>query len=169
VFRGWGGLGLGLAMLAVLAGPPLATQALDVPRPQPTDVCPICGMFVIKYPEWVATLVYRDGFVAHFDGVKDLFKYLFDLPKYAPGRNLEDIVALVVTDYYGLTRIDAREAWFVIGSDVLGPMGHELVPLATAADAEEFMSDHRGTQVLRFDDVNPQIVQRLDASSPASR
>lgn len=166
VRRGWGGLQSGIAMLVVLAGAPLAVQALDLPRPQPTDVCPVCGMFVSKYPEWVATLTFQDGVVTHFDGVKDLFKYLFDLAKYAPGRSREDIAAIAVTEYYGLTRIDAREAWFVVGSDVLGPMGHELVPLASAADAEEFMADHRGTLILRFDDATPQLLQRLDASSP---
>jgi copper chaperone NosL len=169
VCRNWGGMGLGIAMLAVLAGLPLASQALDVPRPHPTDVCPVCGMFVAKYPEWVATVVFRDGKAEHFDGAKDLFKYLFDLAKYAPGRNREDIAAIAVTEYYGLARIDAGEAWFVIGSDVLGPMGHELVPLASAADAEEFLADHQGTQILRFDDVTPQLLPRLDAGPPGGR
>ena len=32
-------------------------------------------------------------------------------------------------EYYSLTRIDARAAWYVIGSGVVGPMGHELIPL----------------------------------------
>jgi copper chaperone NosL len=167
--RSWGGMGLGIAVLAVLASVPLATQALDVPRPQPTDVCPVCGMFVAKYPESVATLVFQDGKAEHFDGAKDLFKYLLDLAKYAPGRRREDIVALAVTEYYGLRHIDAREAWFVVGSDVLGPMGHELVPLASATDAEEFLSDHRGTQILRFDDVTPEFLPRLDAGPPVAR
>jgi len=160
---------MGIAILAVLAGLPLGTQAVDVPGPQATDVCPVCGMFVAKYPEWVATLVFRDGKAEHFDGAKDLFKYLLDLAKYAPGRSRDDIAALVVTEYYGLTRIDPRQAWFVIGSDVLGPMGHELVPLASAADAEEFMSDHRGTQILRFDDVTTQLLPQLDAGPPGGR
>ena len=168
-YRDWGGMGLGIAMLAALASLPLVSQALDAPRPQPTDVCPVCGMFVAKYPEWVATVVFRDGKAEHFDGAKDLFKYLFDLAKYAPGRSREDIAAIAVTEYYGLARIDAREAWFVIGSDVLGPMGHELVPLASAADAEDFLADHSGTQILRFDDVTPQLLPQLDAGPPGRR
>lgn len=141
-------------------------QALDVPGPKPADVCPVCGMFVAKYPEWAATLVYGDGAVEHFDGAKDLFKYLLDLSRYAPNRGEEDISAVAVTEYYGLTRIDARTAWFVIGSDVLGPMGHELVPLATSADADEFLDDHQGTRVLRFGDVTPELLERLDAGAP---
>jgi len=84
--------------------------------------------FVARYPEWVATVVYRDGHAHHFDGAKDLFKYLLDLGRWAPGHRADDIATIAVTDYYAVQRIDARSAWYVIGSDMLGPMGHELIP-----------------------------------------
>ena len=136
--------------------------ASPLPQPGPKDTCPVCGMFVAKYPHWVATVVYRDGHAHHFDGAKDLFKYLFDLPKWAPGHQAKDMVTIAVTEYYDLKRIPAREAWFVIGSDVPGPMGHEMVPLATAAEAQEFMRDHGGKRLLRFDEVTPDLPTKLD-------
>ncbi len=86
----------------------------------------MCGMFVAKYPEWIASVLNKDGHTHHFDGAKDLFKYLQDLPKWAPDHNIEEIKSIGVTEYYGLTLIDSREAYYVIGSDVLGPIGHEL-------------------------------------------
>jgi nitrous oxide reductase accessory protein NosL len=147
---------LGLA----LAGP---TAALDLPSPGERDTCPVCGMFVARYPDWIATVLYRDGHAHHFDGAKDLYKYLLDMPRWAPGHRAEDIAAIGVTEYYGVTRIDAREAWYVIGSDTLGPMGHELVPLATQAEAEEFLKDHKGTRLLRHGDVTPKLLEDLDA------
>ncbi|MER2603690.1 MAG: nitrous oxide reductase accessory protein NosL, partial [Candidatus Competibacter phosphatis] len=52
------------------------TEPLQLPAPGPQDTCPVCGMFVSLYPDWVATLVYKDGHAHHFDGAKDLFKYL---------------------------------------------------------------------------------------------
>jgi nitrous oxide reductase accessory protein NosL len=58
--------------------------------------------------------------------------------------------------------MDARAAWYVIGSDTLGPMGHELVPLKTQAEAEEFRKDHHGKRILRFDDVTPALLENLD-------
>lgn len=161
------GAKLVIALLAAVTGLVPGAHGLDVPAPHPTDVCPICGMFVTKYPQWVATLVFQDGTARHFDGAKDLFKYLFDLAKYAPGRSRDDIAIIAATEYYGLARIDARGAWYVVGSDVLGPMGHELVPLATATDAEEFLGDHKGTAILRFDDVTPEILAGLDAGQPS--
>jgi hypothetical protein len=119
-------------------------------------------MFVAKYPDWVASVQFQDGHRVYFDGPKDLFKYLFDLTRYAPGRQREQIAAVQVTEYYGLHAIDAHGAWFVVGSDVLGPMGHELVPLASQAEVDEFRADHQGRQVLRFDEVTPELILQLD-------
>lgn len=143
-------------VLDTVAGP------VDTPAPNVDDTCPVCGMFVAKYPAWVATVRYQDGHLHHFDGAKDLYKYLRDLPRWAPGHRHEDIQTIAVTEYYTLTRIDAREAWFVIGSDVLGPMGHELIPLETLEDAEEFMRDHQGVRILRQDEVSRELLEKLD-------
>ena len=152
------------AMLLVLALPAWAGAGLDIfPDPKPRDLCPVCGMVVSKYPPWVATVVYRDGHAHHFDGAKDMFKYLFDVPRYAKGHRAQDIARIGVTEYYEVKRIDARTAWYVIGSDVLGPMGHELIPLASRADAEEFMRDHGGKRILRFDGVKRDLPGKLDA------
>jgi nitrous oxide reductase accessory protein NosL len=49
-----------------------------------------------------------------------------------------------------------------VGSDVLGPMGHELVPLMSEDDAREFLEDHAGVRILRFDDVDPDLLRDLD-------
>lgn len=133
------------------------------PDPKPRDLCPVCGMVVSKYPAWIATVVYRDGHAHHFDGAKDLFKYLFDVPRYAKNHRAQDIARIGVTEYYDLKRIDARQAWYVIGSDVLGPMGHELIPLASRADAEEFLRDHQGRRILRFEEVKRDLPGNLDA------
>ncbi len=150
-----------MLILAMVSGP-LLSETIRLPEPGPRDTCPVCGMFVAKYPEWVGTVLYKDGHAHHFDGAKDLFKYLLDLPKWAPDHRLEDIISIGVTEYYGLTLIDARQAFYVTGSDVLGPMGHELIPLASRADAEEFSRDHGGRAVLLFDQVTPGLLMMLD-------
>jgi prevent-host-death family protein len=151
----------GLLILLALSRPAF-TDPVKTPDPGPEDTCPVCGMFVAKYPEWIATVLYKDGHAHHFDGAKDLFKYLLDMPKWAPGHGGEDIAQIGVTEYYGLSRIAAKQAWYVIGSDVLGPMGHELVPLQTRADAEEFMRDHAGQRILQFDEVTLDLLTGLD-------
>ena len=136
--------------------------AQALPKPGPKDLCPVCGMLVSKYPNWVATVIYKDGHAHHFDGAKDLFKFWIDPPKYAAGHTREQMARIVVTDYYNLSPIDARTAFYVIGSDVLGPMGHEFVPLASQADAEEFLKEHKGKRILRFEQVTKELPVRVD-------
>lgn len=156
---------LGLLFGLLVAAFPAVAGELTIPKPAPADTCPVCGMLVAKYPEWAATVVYEDGHAHHFDGAKDLFKYLLAFPKFAPGHHKEDIQAIAVREYYDLKPIDAREAFYVTGSDVLGPMGHELIPLASRADAEEFMHDHQGRRVLTYDQVTEKTLRDLDAGT----
>jgi len=151
-----------LLVATVIPNTTVSAAEAVFPHPGARDACPVCGMLVARYPAWIATIVYADGHASQFDGAKDMFKYLFDLPRYARGRSAAQIQAIGVTEYYGLTRIAAEEAWFVVGSTILGPMGHELVALASAADAEEFLADHKGTKILRFADITPEIINSLD-------
>ena len=131
-------------------------------QPSKKDKCPVCGMFVYKYPDWLAEIIFKDGSVDFFDGAKDLFKYYFNLAKYNPGKNKKNIAAIYVMEYYDMQLIDARKAIFIIGSDVYGPMGHELIPFATEEDARAFMKDHKGKRILRFEAVTPRVIGKLD-------
>ncbi|MDP2045367.1 MAG: nitrous oxide reductase accessory protein NosL [Deltaproteobacteria bacterium] len=128
----------------------------------PADKCPVCGMFVAKYPDFVDQIVFKDGTHAFFDGVKDMMKYYFDLPKYNPGKTQADIAAILVTDYYTLKLSDGLKAWYVVGSDVYGPMGKELMPFKDEAAAKEFKVDHKGTAILSFQDITPALIKTLD-------
>lgn len=151
-----------LFLLLLLPAFAQSGDSLKLPDPDLEDTCPVCGMFVAKYPEWIGTVLFLDGHAHHFDGAKDLFKYLLDMPRWAPGHLASDIQSIGVTDYYSLDRIDAHSAWYVTGSDVLGPMGHELIPTASKEDAEEFMHDHKGKHILRFNDVSQALLLDLD-------
>jgi copper chaperone NosL len=151
-----------LFSLLLMVSLQLRSEPVELPKPGVKDTCPVCGMFVAKYPDWVATVLYKNGHAHHFDGAKDLFKYLQDLPKWAPGHEKQNIIKIGVTEYYSVSLIDAHKAFYVIGSDVLGPMGHELIPLETLDDAREFIKDHKGVKILRFDEVDTQLLEKLD-------
>ena len=147
-----------VAALLLTSSPVLAAEE----RPGPREKCPVCGMFVAKYPDWQAVLRFADDSRAVFDGAKDLFRFWFAPEQYLPSRRREHAVSLRVTDYYSLTLIDARAAFYVVGSDVYGPMGRELVPFAKREEAEEFKRDHHGAAILAFKEVTPSIVAELD-------
>jgi len=151
-----------LLAAAVALAPGAARAEPPAVKPGPGEKCPVCGMFVVKYPAWVTGVTFADGSRAVFDGAKDLFKFLQDPGRWAPGRTRADVKSTFVTDYYDLVQLDAHAAFFVVGSDVYGPMGEELVPLAKKADAEEFLADHQGKRILRFDEVTPELLKTLD-------
>lgn len=129
--------------------------------PSAKDKCPVCGMFIAKYPDWVALSRFKDGSTLFFDGPKDMFSHYFDTQRYTPGKRQAEIVAMSVKEYYSLKMIDAKSAFFVSGSDVYGPMGAELIPFATQKDATDFMKDHKGKRILRFNEISPQTIQLL--------
>jgi len=150
-----------LAAVLLITGTGLA-ETKDPVQPAKKDKCPVCGMFVYKYPDWLAEIIFKDGSVDFFDGAKDLFKYYFNINKYRPGRNKKNIAAVYVMEYYDMQLIEARQAFFVMGSDIYGPMGHELIAFATEADARAFMQDHKGKTILRFEAITPKVIDRLD-------
>jgi copper chaperone NosL len=145
-----------LSFSSAFAAPPAT------PAPSAKDKCPVCGMFVSKYPDWVATVTFKDSSVLFFDGVKDFFTYYHNMQKYTPARNQASISAISINDYYTLKPVDARQAHFVLGSDVYGPMGKELVPFGKVNDAQAFIKDHKGKMVLRFSDVTPKILKSME-------
>ena len=150
-----------LLMLLSLASSAGAAET-GLPKPGAKDKCPVCGMFVAKYPDWTMGILFKDGSRAYFDGAKDLFKYLLDMKRYDPARKTEDVRTALVRDYYSLNWIDAQKAWYVIGSDIFGPMGRELIPLEKEGEAREFMNDHRGKKILRFSDITREVLKTLD-------
>ena len=131
-------------------------------KPSPKDKCPVCGMFVAKYPDFLAQIIFKDGSALFFDGAKDMFKCYLNLKKYHPSKKQSDIDSIYVNDYYRLISIDGFEAFYVVGSDIYGPMGRELIPFEKEAEAREFMKDHKGNRVLKLISVTPDMIKNLD-------
>lgn len=117
------------------------------------EKCPVCGMFVHKYPKWAAQITYKDTHLS-FDGVKDMMKYYFM-------NKSKDIKTMRVSDYYSQKSIDATSAYFVIGSDVLGPMGHELIPFASFSEAKIFKKDHKAKRIIKFSEITKTDIEGL--------
>jgi nitrous oxide reductase accessory protein NosL len=123
--------------------------------------CSVCGMFVAKYPNWLTQIQYDDPKqTSFFDGVKDMMVFYFNPERYeAPPR--EAVKNIYVKDYYSLNWFSAKDAFYVIGSDVYGPMGHELIPFGSKDAAESFSKDHHGKKILTFDEITPELIDSL--------
>ena len=120
--------------------------------------CPVCGMFVSKFPKWVAQIQLQDGHNHYFDGVKDMMKFYFNPTKYHAHSN-EQILQMNVTDYYSLESTDGKKAYYVLGSNVYGPMGEELIPFKNEDEAKTFITDHFGKKVVSFDEIKEEMIK----------
>lgn len=150
-----------IALMLCLALTPAHGLAADKAVAKDTR-CSVCGMFVDKYPNWIVTLTMNDGDRKYFDGVKDMLVFTFAPQKYGakPGATVGEIT---VSDYYSLAPVDGRKAFYVVGSDVTGPMGHEFIPFATQGAAAAFSKDHQGKEILTFEAISADLVESMRA------
>ena len=118
--------------------------------------CANCGMSTDKYPNWEQKVLSRDKGIMYFDGSRCMFKILLD-----SATTPQKIEQILVKDYYSLDYIDGKAAFYVIGSDVLGPMGKELIPFKDEKAAQEFLTDHQGEKIVRFEDVDIKLIMKL--------
>jgi len=138
-----------------------AGEKVNVTASAINNRCPVCGMYVAPYADWNASVVFADNTRLVFESSKDMFKYILNRAKYDPAGNRE-IVLVLAKDYSSRENIDAYKAFYVIWSDVYGPMGHEPIPFASEADAKMFMKEHRGQKILGFEDITPGLLNSMD-------
>ncbi len=150
------------------------TRALDLSRKKKSterklyvtvtkkDRCPVCGMFVHPYQKWITQIQFKDGSHHSFDGMKCMCRVYIDTEKYDTTHGKQDIKLILVRDYYTLKFIRHDKAFYVVGSDVFGPMGHELIPFDSEKNAETFLTDHNGLKILQFHEISTELLDKLD-------
>jgi nitrous oxide reductase accessory protein NosL len=150
---------------------------LDLPNGSKLDLaatCPVCGMVVGGGLESSATYAYRDGHltgfggaaasvfkdgkVVGFEGTRCLFIYN-SIPKRF-GINVEDIVHRYVTDFNTKKLIEVDKAVLVLGSPIMGFMGHDLIAFSTREEAEKFKAQYGGKRIVEHGIVGIADVDR---------
>lgn len=150
--------------LLILGFRPTAGQAAPAETIDAATRCSVCGMFVAKYDNWIAQIRLADDSVLFFDGVKDLMVFFHNPGQYGQAKS-SDIREIWVRDYYSLQWHEGRDAYYVIGSDVYGPMGKEFVPFASRPAAENFLADHKGEKIILFNEITDDLVQSMRSGS----
>lgn len=139
--------------------------SLLAPRKIPNDArCPVCGMYPARTSEWAAQVIFKNGDTHFFDSPLTLFIYLLDPSKYSRGRNASEIAVSYVTDTSQGQWIKTSEAFFVSGSQVMGPMRAGNFPaFSRIEDAQDFAKKRSGT-VMKADQIKSQSLHNLHRS-----
>ena len=104
---------------------------------QPPDRCAHCGMHVAG--DWLTSGARTAaGASVVFDTPKCLFAWMN-----GDGAGASEAW---VTEYYAREHRPIADVWYVIGSDVTGPMGADLIPVQ-GPQRESFVRDHGGTAI----------------------
>jgi nitrous oxide reductase accessory protein NosL len=122
--------------------------------------CGKCGMYPARYPQWQSQIIFTDGSMAPFDGCKCMFGFMHNMGQYDAGHTMDDIAEIWVRDFKTGEWLDAGTAHFVVGSDVMGPMGKELIPFQDQAAAALFQKEHGG-DLAAFDMITMETLKPL--------
>lgn len=177
--------GLATAGLASLAGC-LGGDGGEEPVPEPVALdggkqCDACGMVIADHPGPNGQIFYREHAPeghdnpAWFDSPKELFAYHFEKQRLDWTARVVYVTDYSAVDYRLFTEhdttyisshvepasfADAADVVYVVGSDVHGAMGPDLIPFGERADATAFVDDHAG-EVLAYGDIDATTLGRV--------
>ena len=163
-------------LLSLLAACERETETRAPQRPpvafHPGDECHVCGMLIARYPgPRGQAYVRRRDQPLKFCSTRDLFAWLLQ-PETAAVVEEVYVHDMAQTDWahpQDTRLIDARSAWYVIGSERRGAMGPTLVSFADRAAALSFADQHGG-RLMRFADITLPVLESLmPAADPLNK
>ncbi|ABE55495.1 NosL [Shewanella denitrificans OS217] len=130
--------------------PPKQAQAIDS-----THECHLCGMLITEFPGPKGELYTKTSEkVKNFCSTRDLFSFLLD-PEYVHQVKEVYVHDMSLSPWAKPNDshfINARLAWFVVGSSQTGAMGETIGSFSVKKDAEAFIEQYGG-KLYRFDEI----------------
>ena len=141
---------------------PALGLALTAARAVPVGArCPVCGMYPARSPDWAGQIIFSNGDAQFFDSPVSLLLFLNDVPRYSAGRSSDDIVARYVTDVTSKEWIDAGAAFYVYGSNAMGPMRAGNLPAFAQRSAAKAFAQQRGGTVHVLGAIDAPMLQTM--------
>ena len=109
-------------------------------------------MYPARYPQFNCQIVFKDGSYEAFDSAVGLLVYQL-FPDHT-GIKLKPIAKIYFKDYFKEDWLEADKAFFVTGSEIMGPMGVEFLPADSEQAAEELKQQEKGKDIIHFKMIN---------------
>ncbi|MBD3640912.1 MAG: nitrous oxide reductase accessory protein NosL [Marinobacter sp.] len=143
-------------------------QATAKPDPvhfESGDECHVCGMVIANFPGPKGeAITEKDQHVRKFCSTKDMFAWMLQ-PENVNRDHTLYVHDMAQTEWEhpdDTALIDARDAFFVVGSDRTGAMGPTLASFATEDAAHGFMMEHGG-EVLKYSEITMEHLNTVAA------
>ncbi len=126
-------------------------------------ICPLCGMYPARYLTFQCQIVFSDGSYEAFDSPAGLLVYLMFSDK--TGITSERPTKIFFRNYLDGAWIEAKNTIFVVGTEIMGPMGLDFLPVKSGVNAEQLKSEAQGALVIHFNQVDRQFLTKAASSN----
>ncbi len=118
--------------------------------------CPLCGMIPARYPQFHCQLVLKSGDYVAFDSAAGLLTYLLFPDK--TGMEPGEVSQVYFKDYVTETWIPSDQTYFVVGSEIMGPMGIEFLAVDTEENALVVKRQEKGELIIQYQQIDRQFM-----------
>lgn len=171
---------IGLVGIAAFAPCALADDSYTGPQPglkpldpqghmqiSSQDRCPVCAMWVARYKKFAAAIQVKDGRTFYFCSCGCMIRSWMH-PEIFLATTPEALERTVVQDYFSGDQVDGRSVSWVVGSDVIGPMGPAVVPVSEARHLAVFKRRHGARAVFRLSELTDEKWQQMTGHQAVS-
>jgi nitrous oxide reductase accessory protein NosL len=139
----------------------IAQATLPEPMVIPSNItCGKCGMYPARFPQWQSQIIFTDGMMTPFDGCKCMFNFMNSMDKFDKAHARNDIAVSWVKDFNSGKWLNAEDAFYIVGSQKMGPMGKELIPFSDQTAAMQFKGEHGGA-IMSYTEITPDVLKSL--------
>jgi copper chaperone NosL len=126
-----------------------------IKEPGEKDTCVVCGMYPARYPKHNAQIWIKGGETIHFCSTHCFVDFTAEPAKYV-GKPVMTKMAWVTLFSDGMYE-SAFGPYYVVGSNVHGPMGMEALPFKSKKNAQTFV-ERNGGKIVSFAQLTPAVV-----------
>jgi nitrous oxide reductase accessory protein NosL len=164
-----------LCCLCIWLCVPLAVSAGEGATPRPAkkgltpqgdlqlhrdDTCPVCAMRPAKWAKFAAAIELTDGRTYYFCSNGCMIRAWLH-PREFLGAAPQKRLRPMVQGFFTGRPMDARQATWVAGSEVMGPMGPAMVALESAEMAAVFRERHGGRHVFTLEEMTDALWEKI--------
>jgi copper chaperone NosL len=143
---------IGILLLVLTDSSTMAENHIQAKTIEPHKECPLCGMYPARYPEFQCQIIFKDLSYEAFDSPLGLLIYYLFQKEYDPkNREIENVF---FKDYIKNEWISADDTLFVVGTEIMGPMGIDFLPVGNKNDAKQLNTLEKGSVIVSFADIN---------------
>lgn len=121
------------------------------------STCPISLVDTRELYGWKSKINLKSGKIQFFSSSKAMFEYIYKIYDFN-----DLLVQMFVSDYNSKKLINAKDAFYVFGSNIISVNGDDLISFKSKDEAIKFKEQTSGSRVLEFKDINERLIDFLN-------